>query len=187
MLTVRHSSLVLIPIFVIMKKLVAIIIVIAFSLSCSSGKKAHSTQTINWLTVSQVQEKMKTNPKKVLIDFHTEWCGWCKKMSKHTFTNPRVVNYINENFYAVKFDAESKETLNFLGKTFSNKKRTHDFALNQGSNNGRISFPTIVYYNEKFEKIKVVPGYYNHQSYLDLIKYFGDDHYKKSSFDKYFQ
>lgn len=170
-----------------MKKLVAILSILGFTLSCSSVKEEKDAVTVNWLTVAQVQENMKINPKKVLIDFHTEWCGWCKKMSKYTFTKPKVAKYINDNFYAVKFDAESKDALDFLGKNFSKRGRNHEFALNQASINGRISFPTIVYYDENFNRIKVVPGYYNHQSYLDLIKYFGDNHYKTRSFEEHFK
>ena len=40
------------------------------------------------------------------MDIYTDWCGPCKLMDKNTFQNPDVAQYLNNNFYAVKFNAE---------------------------------------------------------------------------------
>ncbi len=61
-------------------------------------------------------------PRKVMIDVYTKWCGPCKMMMRNTFTNADVISYINENFYAVKFDAEGPDPVEFKGKTFSNPR-----------------------------------------------------------------
>ena len=57
------------------------------------------------------------NPKKIFIDAYTVWCAPCKMLDKNTFANKDVANYINKNYYAVKFNAEGNETIKFDGKT----------------------------------------------------------------------
>src|ERR1035441_704797 len=65
---------------------------------------------IHWITsIDELQAKMQQNPKKVYIDMYTGWCGWCKKMDATTFSNPALIKYMNNNFYAVKLDAERQD------------------------------------------------------------------------------
>ena len=49
------------------------------------------------------------HPKKIMMDVYTSWCGPCKMLDKNTFQNPDVVEYVNENYYAVKFNAEGNK------------------------------------------------------------------------------
>ena len=62
------------------------------------------SQEINWISLEEVVEFQKTEPKNVIIDVYTNWCGPCKLMDKNTFSNPEIVSYINKNYYAVKFN-----------------------------------------------------------------------------------
>jgi thioredoxin-related protein len=66
---------------------------------------------INWLTIEEVEILQQKNPRKVLMDVYTTWCGPCKMMMKNTFTNKNVIEYINANYYAVKFDAEDRKSV----------------------------------------------------------------------------
>ena len=75
-------------------------------------------EKIHWMTIEQAEAANKVEPKKLLIDVYTSWCGWCKKMDQTTFQNPVIVKYINENYYPVKFNAEQKDSVHFLGETF---------------------------------------------------------------------
>lgn len=168
-----------------MRNLLLLSAVALLMLGCKPKEQTTEGPAINWLSIEEVQLKMKTEPRKVLIDVYAVWCGPCKMMAKNTFTDSQVVDYINKNYYAVKFDAESKPDVLFLGKNFKNRKRTHDFAIEIGSTNRGLSYPTIVYFDENFKKLQAVPGYYNANQYLPMIKFFGDNHYKTKNYDEY--
>ena len=46
--------------------------------------------------------------------------GPCKLLDKKTFSNPDVINYINAHFYAVKFNAEGTEEIQYYDRVFTN-------------------------------------------------------------------
>ena len=102
-----------------------------------------------------------STPKKIFIDVYTDWCGWCKRMDKATFQNPEVAAYMNAHYYNVKFDAEQKESIEMLGNTFEfvpqGSRGYHELAA--ALLNGKMSYPTVVFMNPKFEMLSPVPGY----------------------------
>jgi thioredoxin-related protein len=153
----------------------------------TTGLKAQQAQ-INWMTVAQVQEAMKKEPKKIMMDVYTNWCGPCKMMMKNTFTDPKVIAYINENYYAVKFNAEGEQEINFKGNTYTNpnfnpaktksRNGTHEFTMAVAPVNGRVAYPTIVYMDENFNILTPVQGYLQPAQILPILNYFGDNAYK---------
>ena len=58
-----------------------------------------SSQQINWISFNELEKVQKNNPKNVLIDIYTNWCGPCKLMDKNTFGNADIIRIINENYY----------------------------------------------------------------------------------------
>ena len=77
-------------------------------------------QEINWISLDKALELQKTTPKKIFIDAYTVWCGPCKMLDRNTFKNKDVVDYINKNYYAVKFNAQGDEEVTYKGKTYTN-------------------------------------------------------------------
>src|ERR1700761_5548550 len=92
----------------------SVILLLVFATSFRTPKK----DKINWMTVSELQDAYSKNPKPVLVDVYTHWCTWCKVMDKETYANDKVANYINEHYYAVRLDAENKDSLSWDGKKF---------------------------------------------------------------------
>lgn len=144
-------------------------------------------QTVKWHTFEEAMELNKTNPKKVLIDFYTDWCGWCKVMDKNTFANPNIATFINQNFYAVKFNAETKDTVEYKGKKYFNKGNGNRSAndLTVELLRGQLSYPTIVYLDERSDLITPVPGYMTAEQIEPVLLFFSNDIYKQLTFDKF--
>ncbi len=69
---------------------------------------AYGQGNVQWITWEEAMELSKTEPRKIVVDVYTDWCGWCKKMDKATFQDEEIVEYINENYYAIKFNAEMR-------------------------------------------------------------------------------
>lgn len=139
--------------------------------------------TINWMTVEEAAEAQKKEPRKVLIDVYTTWCGPCKMMDANTFTNEDVIDYINKHYYAVKFNAESPDEVEFKGETYSNanydpnargRNGVHDF-----SRALRVSaYPTIVYLDEELNMIAPIKGYQNPAQIELYLKFFHSNDYQ---------
>jgi thioredoxin-related protein len=142
------------------------IIVGVFLLFSTPAVWAQSSK-INWISLEEAYAKVQTAPKKVLVDVYTDWCGWCRVMDQKTFSDAAVVNYVNENYYAVKFNAESKKEVKLGGTTykFNASNRVHEAAV--ALLQGKMSYPSIVYLDSAGSGIHgsqaVSSGYYLHR------------------------
>jgi thioredoxin-related protein len=142
---------------------------------------------VNWLTWEEAQAKNQNEPRKMIVDVYTQWCGWCKKMDKATFQQPAISSYINKNYYAVKFDAETKTDINFNNKVFKFVRQGNSgyHQLAAEIMFGKMSFPTIVFLDEKLNVIQPIPGYQDPASLDKIMKYFAEDYYKTTPWKKY--
>ena len=116
---------------------------------------------IAWMTWEQAIAANQRAPKPLVIDVYTDWCGWCKRMDATTFKDPRVVKAIADNFYAVKFDAEQKADIVYDGTTFSYQRAGNRgvHALAASLLDNRLSYPSIVYFNDKMERVMISAGF----------------------------
>lgn len=142
-----------------------------------------SAQEINWMTFDEALAAQKENPKKIIVDAYTTWCGPCKLLDKNTFGNKKVADFINEHYYAVKFNAEGTEEVNYLDNVYTNPR--HD--PNRRGRNSQHEFaqamklrgyPSIVFFDELGNYIQPVVGYKTPRQLEIFLKMIENDDYK---------
>ncbi|MCC6461815.1 MAG: DUF255 domain-containing protein [Saprospiraceae bacterium] len=142
---------------------------------------------VQWMTLEEALEKSKTEKRKIFIDVYTDWCGWCKRMDESTFVDPEVSQYLNDNYYPVKFNAEQQQDIEFNNKTYHFKKNGargyHELAAEWLNN--RLSFPTVVFLDESFTLIQAIPTYLEAPKLETIINYFGTDSHKTTPWETY--
>jgi thioredoxin-related protein len=128
-------------------------------------------QQINWMTLEQANREIKSNPKKpILLTIYTDWCGYCKKLDRETFLDPSVVKYVNDNYIPVKFNAETKDMVNFLGINYTYISAARANYLAYSLTQGRLSYPATVIMDSKGNTEKLVFGYRSAKDFSSDIK-----------------
>lgn len=151
-----------------------IIISIIVSLSLCASLSAQ--ETVNWLTFEQLEDSMTVKPKKVFIDFYTDWCTYCRKMDKVVFTKSDVIKVLNEEYYVVRFNAETDSTITFGGRTFINdqikksRRPVHQIVQLLALREGQFSAPTIVILDEDFKLTARYFQYMDSKKLLDVLE-----------------
>ena len=160
-----------------------------FCISAVFGQVDKKSKSINWMTFEEVEEALKKEKKKVFVDVYTKWCGWCKKMDKSTFKKKHIVQYVNDNFYAIKFDAEYKKDITIDGKTYKfikgekGQRGYHELAA--AITKGRLSFPTSVFLNDNLSLIQPIPGYLDEVKFEVIMTYFAENQHRKTPWTTY--
>ncbi|MFK7936016.1 MAG: thioredoxin family protein [Saprospiraceae bacterium] len=146
-----------------------------------------TTSTVQWMTFEEAMEQAETEPRKFFINIYTDWCSWCKHMEGTTYNDPAIAQFINDNYYAIKLDAEEEEAIQFKNKVYSfvkdGKRGHHELAVEMMR--GRWSFPTVVFLDESKEIIQPVNGFKDPSEFEAIITYFAMDYYKKMPWSKY--
>lgn len=147
---------------------------------------------IEWLSLEDAVRANAAEPKMIFIDFYTEWCGWCKKMDANTFANPQIAELMSKHYYAVKFDAESDQVINFNGKEYrlntEGRRPAHEIAIEFATHNARLGYPTFVVLDEDMNKLRAFQGYKTVDALKQILEYYSDkDIYTKVNWMQYVQ
>ncbi|MBX2816085.1 MAG: DUF255 domain-containing protein, partial [Saprospiraceae bacterium] len=109
---------------------------------------------IEWKSWEEAAAANAEDPRKILVDVYTDWCGWCKVMDRKTFTDPDIVSYINDNFHAVKLNAEQKEPITWQGYEFKwvagGRNGVHTLAYSLLDK--QMSYPQFVLLDEEYKR-----------------------------------
>jgi len=122
-----------------------------------------NTNGLEWLTLKDALKSPQAGSKMMLLDIYTEWCGYCKLMDKKTFADESIQELLSDNFRLVKFDAESKDSIEMKGEMFGwradGKRGIHELAAELLD--GQLSYPTLIFLDENLKTIRISRGYKN--------------------------
>ncbi len=139
------------------------------------GTMSIQAQEIRWMNLDEALAKQKKSPKPIFMNVYTDWYAPCRMLDKETFQDAEVIDYINKNYYAVKFNAEGNTTVNFKGNTFSNpgfdpnrkgRKSAHElttFLKVQG-------YPAMYVIDRNGDTQQQIVGYKTHEELLRILR-----------------
>ncbi|MCX6139371.1 MAG: DUF255 domain-containing protein [Candidatus Kapabacteria bacterium] len=104
-----------------MRKLIVLFLAVTTVATMYATDGTTFTKITAW---SEALDMAKATGKPIFLDAYTDWCGWCKKMDKETFSDPRVAEVMNASFVCVKMEMETGE-----GIDVSMKYRISGFPL----------------------------------------------------------
>jgi protein disulfide-isomerase len=101
---------------------------------------------------NKAQEEAKANHKLLFLTFPgSDWCGWCIKLDKDVFSQPKFKEYANDNLVLVELDFPRKKDL-------PTEQRKQNMQLAQQYE--VLGFPTIVVLNSSGQKVWQFDGYF---------------------------
>ena len=176
-----------------MSRYLSVLLIALLSISAILLAKKTSPEPANskvqWMSFEEAVKRSENGEKrKIFIDVYTDWCGWCKRMDATTFSNAVVADYLNNEYYAVKLDAERKDTMIVNGTMYkfvpNGRRGYHELAA--ALLNGKLSYPTVVVLDEQFNMLQPIPGYRGAKDLDYILKYYGQDkHKEKVQFDEF--
>ncbi len=172
-----------------MKKVIFLALMALLTIQSKSQGTAETVKSpVKWYTIQEAEKLYQKDPRPIFVDTYTDWCGWCKKMDRETFTNPVIANILNTKFYPVKFNAESKESVTFMGHTYINDgKAGNANQLAVALLGGQLSYPTVVFLFAKDDKLQAqpVPGFREPKDMEVLLSFFADKAYTTQTWDAF--
>lgn len=150
----------------------------------------YAQDEIQWMSMNEALKAQKEEPKKIFMDAYTDWCGPCKTLDKKTFHDEDVVDYVNEHYYPVKFNAEGQEEIRYKNFTYTNPK--YDPARKGKRNHQHLlahalkiqGYPSMVFFDENSDIITPITGYKTPKELEIYLKMVASDDYKKVTTQK---
>ncbi len=169
----------------IIAALTLLIVLSNMGVRAQNNVKKTESGGIKWVSLSEAEKLTAKKKKKIFVDVYTDWCGWCKRLDATTYQDETVIKYLNENFYAVKLNAETRDTVTYKGIKYSYNpsRRVNDVAPQFLT--AQPGYPTLTYLDDKMNVIRVAPGYVDGTAFLNQLKFINENYYLNMSFEKY--
>lgn len=145
-----------------------------------------NAQELNWIHMDEALDLQKENPKKILMKVYVEddICEYCERMDKETFSNKKLIRYVQENYYTVYLNGEGDDVIHYNDFEYTNpnyiqgkkgRNSTHLFV-----NALQLStYPSLVFFETDGSVIQAIGGFKDAQELEVYLKMVATDEYKK--------
>jgi thioredoxin-related protein len=139
---------------------------------------------VKWMKFEDAVAASQKEPRKIFVDIYADWCGWCKVLDRDTFSNPDVAKILNEQFYPVKLDAESRETHTLPdGRKVSSPELAATLATSKPGE--KYGLPMMVVLNEQVSILTRISGAQKPDFMTPALLFFSENHYLEKSWEAY--
>ena len=157
--------------------LIALFAAVALTPDPLASQTKSAASQAGWRSFDAGMEHAKSSHKKILVDVYTDWCGWCKKMDKEVYADPKVKEYLSKNFVIVKMNAEAEGTVHYKGKNYSPAQLAAAF--------GVTGYPATLFLKDDSDPITLLPGYMEAPMFLHVLSFIAEDQFQKKQFNEY--
>ncbi len=117
-------------------KTALLITAVVCTMLCGATSPAYAISWIDDMDEGLKEAASRNAP--IMVDFYTDWCGWCKKLDADTYSD-KTINALSDKFVCVKINADK------------NRELTRQFKV--------TGYPTIVFLKANGDVAEVRPGY----------------------------
>lgn len=142
-----------------------------------SNDKPEIKEEFSWLKYDEGLKRASKDDRLIFVNVYTNWCGFCRKMDRETFSDKKIMDYLNEHFVPVKLNAESKEKMVLPNGSYNGRQIAKSFSVR--------GYPTFVFVNSNGEKIFARSGYLPPVGFIYLLRYVAEGHYESKSLQEY--
>ena len=139
---------------------------LGFFLLCAVAGQAPAAETeeetprsVTWIGYNEALSLGRDFDKPIFIHFTAPWCKWCQKMREVTYTDPRVIRYLTENFSSVMVDTGKLPTL--------------------ARKYGVESLPTLWFLDSQGKALTNIQGYAGPDKLLRVLEYIATKAYEE--------
>ncbi len=143
---------------------------------------------VNWVSWQQAQATENTSDKKYFVWIYDDTCKECKFNEKYIFTNQNV-NYLNENYHSILFEAHEPNDILTKGGNYQNLggkyHDLHALVLTLTQTIHQVSFPAIVFLDENMDLIAPINGDTDAKELLNYLTFVKDDFFFYMNINEY--
>lgn len=132
---------------------------------------------VHWRDLGAALTEAKASNKIIVADVYTDWCGWCRRMDKDTYSKHDVQAYLDQSFVPVRLNAESDTKVHYAGGDYTYRELAAGFRI--------TGYPSTLFLGPDGKHLATAPGYMKAEDFLYVLRYFGDGHYKNQTFQQY--
>ncbi len=142
-----------------------------------STDEEQANAAVRWASFTDGMATARAEHKMVMIDVYTDWCGWCKKLDKEVYPDPRVSSVVERQFVAIKVNAESAAPIEFNGVRMTEEQ----FARQAGVS----GYPTILFLDDQGNVVTTLPGFLPADRFVRVLQYVAEHRYRDQSLDDF--
>jgi thioredoxin-related protein len=141
---------------------------------------------VKWYSLEEALKMNKVHPRKIMINWYANWNISSMLMYANTFNNPAIAAFINKNYYPVRIDATTTDTLNVFGQKFINENKQHPYhQLAVAMLEGKMIFPATLFLDENNKLIDRMQIFLTSENLQPILNYYGGNVYRTTKWADY--